>query len=257
MSPTRIHILGAGAIGLLHAHHIRTALRIPTTLLLRPKAFEAFSAQNNSVTITDPAGTTTSSTHDAEPSDATPVLPPISSLLLCTKAGDAVPALIPLLPRLKQCGIVVLGNGALAVREEVVRILEAPLSPSVFFSKLTTPASLPISIMPAKTILAAATLGVAAVAAPIPGFERQPSIQHPSYTLAYNNYQTPSHNSYEKPSYQKPSHENSPSLAPTSLRSRLTTLTRIPPTAPNTGWPTACGVVVGAVCVSVHSLDLP
>lgn len=49
--PGAFHILGAGSVGLLFAHHLRRAA-LPVTLLLRDgAAVERFRAQGNKITL--------------------------------------------------------------------------------------------------------------------------------------------------------------------------------------------------------------
>ncbi|KAJ3091104.1 2-dehydropantoate 2-reductase (Ketopantoate reductase) (KPA reductase) (KPR) [Quaeritorhiza haematococci] len=98
MSQHQIHILGAGAIGLLTAHHLRQELRdrIKVTFLLRSQsALDAFKALNNTITVkTLQPGTapcqTAHSTVDAELCEPAT---PIRHLVVTTKAPDTVRAL--------------------------------------------------------------------------------------------------------------------------------------------------------------------
>ncbi|TPX65049.1 2-dehydropantoate 2-reductase [Spizellomyces sp. 'palustris'] len=123
---SRFYILGAGAIGLFHAHHIRTLLHSPVTLLLRSPTLTQFHATNNTLTIRTPdqalIGT---STLDAE--EPTPDGPPIENLIICTKSHDTLAALEPITPRLSSTStILLLQNGVLGVYNHLRRSLSPP-----------------------------------------------------------------------------------------------------------------------------------
>ncbi|KAJ3104529.1 Translin-associated factor X-interacting protein 1 [Phlyctochytrium bullatum] len=130
----RIHVLGAGAIGLLHAFHIRTHLALPTTLILRDKNRLTLFKDTHRSTITlypfsppsSPTSVPLTCTADAESLDD-PSSSPIDLLLVTTRAPATLPALKPLLAagRLKpRTVIVLLQNGVLAVAERVEAAME-------------------------------------------------------------------------------------------------------------------------------------
>ncbi|KAJ3207311.1 hypothetical protein HDU67_007539 [Dinochytrium kinnereticum] len=115
---------------LLYAHHLRTHLRIPITLLLKPTN-PLTPPQKKTLTLIPPASPpTTPNLHpsttqvDAEPSN-TPGHP-IDLLLITTKAQDTVQALTPLLSQRRitpTTTIVLIQNGVLAVSERVVKLV--------------------------------------------------------------------------------------------------------------------------------------
>ncbi|KNC99749.1 2-dehydropantoate 2-reductase [Spizellomyces punctatus DAOM BR117] len=123
---SRFYILGAGAIGLFHAHHIRTFLHTPVTLLLRAPTLTQFHAANNTLTIqTSDRTVIGTSTLDAE--EPTPDGPPIENLIICTKAHDTLAALDPISPRLSSNStILLLQNGVLGVYTSLRRSLSSP-----------------------------------------------------------------------------------------------------------------------------------
>ncbi|KAJ3346976.1 hypothetical protein HDU83_002530 [Entophlyctis luteolus] len=87
----RVAVLGAGCIGLLHAHHLQQTLRVPVKLLLRGEQ-----SRSERVVRTHRAlGPPSSSVHVAD-SSSSPT-PALDLLLVCTKATDASTALAPLL----------------------------------------------------------------------------------------------------------------------------------------------------------------
>eukprot|EP00197_Chlamydomonas_leiostraca_P013644 CAMPEP_0202860324 /NCGR_PEP_ID=MMETSP1391-20130828/2080_1 /ASSEMBLY_ACC=CAM_ASM_000867 /TAXON_ID=1034604 /ORGANISM="Chlamydomonas leiostraca, Strain SAG 11-49" /LENGTH=355 /DNA_ID=CAMNT_0049539479 /DNA_START=199 /DNA_END=1266 /DNA_ORIENTATION=+ len=131
------HVLGAGSVGLLFAHHLRQATH-PVTLLFRDmRAVERLRSCGGTVTLersfrgkrevlaTDAA---------AEPVHAAPGTEPqgeIGALVVATKSADVVRAVRGVAHRLTPAShLVLLQNGVLAVYQELWREVLAPLVPS-------------------------------------------------------------------------------------------------------------------------------
>ncbi|KAJ3102547.1 hypothetical protein HDU97_000416 [Phlyctochytrium planicorne] len=141
----RVHILGAGAIGLLNAHHL-CKHNIPVTLLLRTQeALHQFIdplLKTGTIRVDTPKPTPTSSPLHLQPhtwqvpaeciQDPTSTTP-IDHLLVTTKAQDTLPALKTLLQtnRLKKdTPIILLQNGVMAVAEQVLNLWVDAFHPS-------------------------------------------------------------------------------------------------------------------------------
>ncbi|KAJ3293517.1 2-dehydropantoate 2-reductase (Ketopantoate reductase) (KPA reductase) (KPR) [Borealophlyctis nickersoniae] len=128
-----IHVLGAGAIGLLHAHHVRTCANVAVTLLLRPAALREFERCNRTLTVTDNTGSESRSTLNAEPAHNS-TFERIETLLVSTKAHETQTALAPLLPRLirppsspsNPSVILLIQNGALGVYDHLLSTFPSP-----------------------------------------------------------------------------------------------------------------------------------
>lgn len=104
-----VHILGAGAIGLLHAHHIHRATQLPITLLLRSKAASQYEQASRTMQLSELSEEPSTSQLDheviPEPSFNTNPSPPMSTpnidtLLVATKSYQTIPALTQLRSRL-------------------------------------------------------------------------------------------------------------------------------------------------------------
>ncbi|KAJ3175399.1 hypothetical protein HDU87_006219 [Geranomyces variabilis] len=121
MSPflPSVHILGAGAIGLLHAHQLS---HLNPTLLFRPAAFQAFTQCGRAIKVRKAArdATATTTIARAESLANGHHLAPITTLLVCTKAQDALPAIQTVRARLApNANVVLLQNGVLGVMDEL------------------------------------------------------------------------------------------------------------------------------------------
>ncbi|KAI8586671.1 ketopantoate reductase PanE/ApbA C terminal-domain-containing protein [Geranomyces variabilis] len=120
LSQPSLHILGAGAIGLLHAHQLS---HLNPTLLLRPAAFQAFTQCGHRIkvrTATRDASATTTIARAENLADPQNSSRPISTLLVCTKAQDALPAIQAVRTRLApNSSVVLLQNGVLGVMDEL------------------------------------------------------------------------------------------------------------------------------------------
>lgn len=100
-----IHILGAGAIGSLYAHYLNIA-KIPVTILSRlPQQLVSTRISVNGSHSESLIGNDTSC---------------ISTLLVCTKAYDTIPAIERLGPRIKDATIILLQNGVLDVYSDLL-----------------------------------------------------------------------------------------------------------------------------------------
>ncbi|KAJ3177990.1 hypothetical protein HDU85_005710 [Gaertneriomyces sp. JEL0708] len=116
-APT-IHILGAGAVGLLHAHHLRLK-SLPVTLVLRSNAAKHFRDEGEQVTVTDLNDRTLQSQgYTVEELDASPTASAVSSTknidicLVCTKSYQTLEAIEPLRHRFTNKSTVVLLHNA-------------------------------------------------------------------------------------------------------------------------------------------------
>ena len=126
-----VHVLGAGSLGTLFAAHLRGAGRLKTTLLLRKPP------PTGQVLLCVTRGTGHSSLRsehivDAEHSNGDG--PPISTLVVATKAFDARGAIESVVPRLRRgSAIIIMCNGALAIAEQ----LRVPNDSAVLFATTT------------------------------------------------------------------------------------------------------------------------
>ncbi|KAH9264825.1 hypothetical protein BASA83_011651 [Batrachochytrium salamandrivorans] len=130
-----IHVLGAGAVGLLHAAHLsRAASPLSTTsplimLLLRQSRLTAFPPDGFWLTQTCASSAMASIQRHQRiqvklPFQDTHHATPISTLILSTRAHQAWPALQSVLHRLTPSPtILLLQNGVLAVHDEIQRNL--------------------------------------------------------------------------------------------------------------------------------------
>ena len=148
MLPPSLHVLGSGSIGILFAASIRRALpTFPVTVLLRSgrghekrirrKRCASSEMEYDGITakVTRPnAGSGTSLSFSADipadiiSSDQTAAAPAtmIQNLLVATKAPDAAAAVSSVLHRMDTDGgsnIIILSNGAMAVRDEIQALL--------------------------------------------------------------------------------------------------------------------------------------
>jgi 2-dehydropantoate 2-reductase len=109
-----LHVLGAGAIGLLHAHHF--AKRFPNQVVLLKKKCELQSVR---IKVTTPnqqqeySDCLVESTQNSEGS--------IENLLIATRAYDVLPALESIQHRLGPTNILLLTNGVLQVEKDLER----------------------------------------------------------------------------------------------------------------------------------------
>ncbi|KAI9095555.1 ketopantoate reductase PanE/ApbA C terminal-domain-containing protein [Phlyctochytrium arcticum] len=126
-----VHVLGAGAIGLLHAFYLRKALQIPVTLLLRPQALLNFERIGKKITLESEGGVDQVEVN-AELSDGTKNPQQINTLLVCTKAQDTISAVSGIQHRLispakssslsdpkHRSTVILLQNGVLGVFDEL------------------------------------------------------------------------------------------------------------------------------------------
>ncbi|KAJ3150110.1 hypothetical protein HDU86_006734 [Geranomyces michiganensis] len=136
-----LHILGVGAIGLLHAHLLR---HLNPTLLLRPAAFQAFTQCKHTIqvqkTTRDSPAVSTTTAH-AENLDVhnhcSSSASTITTLLVCTKAQDTLPAIRSIRSRLApNASVVLLQNGVLGVMDELSAA--ADIGPLRVFAASTT-----------------------------------------------------------------------------------------------------------------------
>jgi 2-dehydropantoate 2-reductase len=112
----RIHILGAGAIGLLHAHYLNVA-NVPCTLLSRSALYSR--EERQTIRIFNQLNQLTTSDASFEHTNC---LSPISTLIVCTKANDTIGAINSIFSRLDEsCSVLLLQNGVLAVKDQVER----------------------------------------------------------------------------------------------------------------------------------------
>ncbi|KAI8924275.1 ketopantoate reductase PanE/ApbA C terminal-domain-containing protein [Entophlyctis helioformis] len=136
----RVHILGAGAVGLLHAAHLAQSVaaagKTAVTLLLREPSKSAFLAGGSLASVVEQTGVP-SQQHkphlhlqdvrfdcqdSAPPADTsgTQRSEPISTLIVTTRAHQTWPALLPLIPRLSsRPTILLLQNGVLGTLRTV------------------------------------------------------------------------------------------------------------------------------------------
>lgn len=138
--PPSLHVLGSGPIGLLYAARIRGALpSFPLTVLLRERnrwrlggagTIAAVVAPGPWAVAEDPPAAAVREDLPAEVIAVGGASPPppeqqIRNLLLATKAPDAAEALRSVAGRLHSggCRVLILGNGALAVRDELEGVL--------------------------------------------------------------------------------------------------------------------------------------
>eukprot|EP00668_Euglena_longa_P034545 GGOE01044368.1.p1 GENE.GGOE01044368.1~~GGOE01044368.1.p1 ORF type:complete len:350 (+),score=73.78 GGOE01044368.1:117-1166(+) len=119
-----IHVVGAGSVGVLIAHHLARRGH-PVSLLLRSgDRLRHLQARGGRLRVENLHGGTVAavdeSTVSAEVVQPTSG-PPIAQLLVTTKANQVADAVRPLLPRLTQDSVVVLlQNGVLGVYEELL-----------------------------------------------------------------------------------------------------------------------------------------
>lgn len=153
----RVHVLGAGAVGLLWAFYLRSN-GFPVTLLLRDAAkLQLFRDAGNAVQLTSAAaGETRTQPLDAEAVDddassssssstgfngaASP--PPIEALVVATKAHQAVPALQSVRSRLRATStVLLLQNGLIGLYDEIRERVFPPdggeKAPSVVVASVT------------------------------------------------------------------------------------------------------------------------
>ncbi|KAI8826580.1 ketopantoate reductase PanE/ApbA C terminal-domain-containing protein [Fimicolochytrium jonesii] len=129
MPPPRIHILGAGAIGLLHTH-ILAQHNVPTTLLLRPATLQSFLKAGSIIRVHDAADDSTVEHTGIQAEDVAANGKEgkggIDCLLVCTKAGDTHAAVQSIRHRLIRprsishpAIIILLQNGVLALHPTI------------------------------------------------------------------------------------------------------------------------------------------
>ncbi|KAJ3262555.1 hypothetical protein HK103_000084 [Boothiomyces macroporosus] len=126
----KIHVLGAGAIGLFHAQYLN---RIPNSVvLLKRKAAE----QKCSIQITTMDRSVLESECEI---DSPSGKGQVETLLVCTKANDALSAIQQYAGRLKKrSNIVLLTNGGLQVKDDVQQYLQLNNIKTNIISGLTT-----------------------------------------------------------------------------------------------------------------------
>ena len=149
-----VHVLGSGSIGLLYASALqgtvllrtkhepklqrqegKTAAVVRVNILREKDASGASKCETTSQivaeTITDDSNCCSLSEDDG-----------ISTLLICTKANDAIPALESVLGRVcEKSRIIILSNGGLAIRDNIIQKLGAK-SPIVELATTTNGAYL-------------------------------------------------------------------------------------------------------------------
>lgn len=120
------HVLGAGAVGCLFAHHLLQR-SVPVTLLLRsPDKLQLFNQQQQRLTVELPGsnGSHPSLSQTEATADLLSSTPRIENLLVTTKAYQTVPALHAIRHRLDaSSAVVLLQNGVLGVYEEIINNL--------------------------------------------------------------------------------------------------------------------------------------
>nr|GAT58999.1 predicted protein [Mycena chlorophos] len=119
----RLHLAGTGALGSIVAHHLRRATSSAhSVVFLHADESDAYNAPNGLVVRT-PGGSTTASTgldNDCyEPSSSSPT--PIESLILTTRAHNALPVIQRLLPRLSPDSTIVLVQNTPAVYDRLIQ----------------------------------------------------------------------------------------------------------------------------------------
>lgn len=108
-----MHLVGAGAIGLLHSYYLKTA-GIPVTLILRASS-RPLNQLKKSIRFIDIKGAIHQTVFDIDSG-----IDPINTLIVCTKAYDGLDAIKSLVPRLsKTSNIVLLSNGCLKLHDEI------------------------------------------------------------------------------------------------------------------------------------------
>lgn len=130
-----IHILGAGAIGQLHAHYL-TASKIPNMLLTRNVLGNERKVQQVQLLITNPQKIKLSSTAILDPLDGDSI---ISHLIVCTKSHQCMQAIKNIAHRLTPNPIIILlQNGVLKVHQEVLIFFKASNMPVSLLAGLTS-----------------------------------------------------------------------------------------------------------------------
>lgn len=113
-SMSRVHILGAGAVGLLHAHHLSKIPNLSVCLLRRHSP----NTRTQTIQVANIDGSLATTTLSV--ASAKNLQEPISHLLVTTKSYDAVEALESVRPHLSKTPIIMLlTNGVLGVYDEL------------------------------------------------------------------------------------------------------------------------------------------
>ncbi|KAJ3318713.1 2-dehydropantoate 2-reductase (Ketopantoate reductase) (KPA reductase) (KPR) [Boothiomyces sp. JEL0866] len=126
----KIHILGAGAIGLFHAHYLN---KFPNSVvLLKRRSLEP----NAVIRITNLNGTIQESPCKVESVSETTK---VETLMVCTKANDALSAIQQYVGRLERnANIILLTNGGLQVKDDLIEYLQFNNIKTNIISGLTT-----------------------------------------------------------------------------------------------------------------------